>query len=473
MHPPTTNTLHIMEKTRTQLGTAGVVLAAIVLFGGLGCGDGRLPRPNQDATTQPAEAALLWNKLYLEVERYAPNYRPCPSARALAYLGLASYEACLSGMPGYGSIARQVLGLSLPAPEEDKEYYWPEVVNAAYGYLMPLLFPHLPAAERQKITNLETQLDQKYFGETTERTFIHSRIRGREVAQVLWAWARADGVGHDAYQDPFRGYKWETRNTKPYDWEPVGPGPNNGFFPYWGGARVFALNKGALLCRPPLPYSEQPNSLLYAQAVEVYAQNTPSWPQESRWIAQFWSDDLEGVTFSSAARWIAIANQALEKESASLATALEVYAKLGIALNDAVVGCWNSKYHYNIERPQSYIRRLIDPNWKSNLRHPLTGEEGINPPFPSFPAEHAVMGAAAAEVLSGVFGYRYPMTDRCHQNRSEFVGTPRSFSGFHEMARESAESRIILGVHFRMDTDEGFRYGTTVGQQVNQLPWKR
>ncbi|MCS6928599.1 MAG: phosphatase PAP2 family protein [Saprospiraceae bacterium] len=460
-----------MRKTSLRL-LLSISLFLLASFLSNSCGDGS-PQPNTDATLQPAEVALKWNELFLELERYAPNYRPCPAARALGYLGLAAYEACITGMPGYNSIAERVLGLSLPRADKDEEYYWPEVVNATYGYLMPLFFEHLPIAQKEKIKALETFFEQKLFEETAERTFIRSRAHGQDLAYAIWQWAQSDAAGHQAHKDPFRGYNWQARNTKPYDWEPLSPGPDNGLFPYWGNARTFALPKNALLCRPPLPYSETTGSALHTQALEVYSQNTPQLPYESRWIAEYWSDDLLNLTFSPASRWIAITNQVIEKESASLAVALEAYAKVGLALNDASVGCWHSKYHYNIERPQSYIRRIINANWQTSLNNPLTGERGLTPSSPSFPSSHAVFAAAAAEALSSVFGYAYSMTDRCHATRTEFIGTPRTFDSFYEMAQECGWSRVLLGVHFRMDIDEGLRFGTSIGRHVAQLPWKQ
>lgn len=461
-----------MQRLLHSTRGVGALLTLAFLLLASSCGDGGV-KPAKNATVQSAEVALRWNQLFLDIERHAPDYRPCPTARALAYLGLAAYEACIPGMPANNSIAERALGISMPKTDPNQEYYWPEVVNAAYGYLMSQFFIYLPAADRQKIASLEAQLEQKYFEETREDVFVRSRLHGRAVAEKVWEWAKTDPHGHNAHIDPIRSYSWIARNTKPYDWEPIGPGPNQGLFSYWGNVRVFALPKTNFLCRPPLPYSEMPSSLLYSQAVEVYAQGSPNRPQESRWISEFWSDDLLNLTFSPAARWIAIANQVIERESASLAVALETYAKVGIALNDAAVGCFHSKYHYNIERPQAYINRLIDPTWKSYLRNPLNNQQGINPPFPAYPSEHATLGAAAAETLASIFGYSYPMTDRCHEGRSEFIGTPRSFGSFYEMAAESAFSRVLLGVHFRVDGDEGLRYGTTIGRFVNQLPWKR
>ncbi len=65
------------------------------------------------------------------------------------------------------------------------------------------------------------------------------------------------------------------------------------------------------------------------------------------------------------------------------------------------------------------------------------------------------------------------MTDNCHKNRSEFFGTPRTFNSFYEMAEENGFSRIPLGVHWRMDSEEGVKFGKKIGNKVNNLPWKK
>jgi membrane-associated phospholipid phosphatase len=116
---------------------------------------------------------------------------------------------------------------------------------------------------------------------------------------------------------------------------------------------------------------------------------------------------------------------------------------------------------------------VIDPSWKPALYNPLTGEEGVTPSFPAYPSGHSTMGAAGAEILGSIFGYAYGMTDYCHNNRNEFEGVPRAFGSFFEMAQENAWSRVPLGVHFRMDCEEGVRYGTVIGRKVNDLPWKK
>lgn len=437
------------------------------------CGDGTPDiSAEKGVSAYDHKAASSWNNLYLEVERYAAGYRPGPAPRSLGLMGFAAYEACITGMPSYNSLASLYPGLSIPAASNE-EYHWPTVVNASYGYLMPRFFPNASPKLLQDIAGLEQKNEATFKTQTTQEVFDRSKKYGQDVAAAVWEWSKTDTYGHDAYKDPFGTYDWNQHYDGPGDWVATTPGPGKPMFPEWGKVRTWALPENDKLCRAPLPYSESTNSALYSQALEVYAQNTPVWSYEAEWIGEFWSDDLVNLTFSPGPRWIAIANQVIESEKSNLETALEAYAKVGMAIADAAVGCWNSKYYYNVERPQSYINRLIDPNWKPGLENPLTGDKGVTPSFPAYPSGHSTMGAAGAEALASVFGYAYGMTDNCHKGRSEFNGTPRAFGSFFEMAQENAWSRVPLGVHFRMDCEEGVHYGTIIGRHINDLPWKK
>jgi membrane-associated phospholipid phosphatase len=421
-----------------------------------------------------ADASLKWNKMFLDVERYMNGYRPGPAPRALAYMGLAAYEACVSGMPEYNSMRSLYPGLSIPEVEKNAEYHWPTVVHFTYANLMHKFFVDPPSDMYTRMSDLESSLESKYEGETNEKTYTRSKEYGTQVAEAVWEWSKTDAVGHDAYLDPFGDYDWQAHYDSPGDWVPTVPGPPQPMFSYWGEARTFAILPADKLCKAPLAYSENPQSALYAQALEVKnAINDDNW-EDGQWIAYYWSDDITGLTFSPGPRWTAIANQVVEKEGTSLETALYCYAKLGLALNDAAVACWHSKYAYNYERPESYIQRLIDPTWEPTLNHPLNGWTGFTPPFPAYPSGHSTMGGAGAEVLTDVFGNHYGMTDRSHEGRTDFPGsTPRYFNNFYEMSEENALSRIPLGVHWRMDCEVGVDLGYLCGRRVNNLPWRR
>lgn len=418
-----------------------------------------------------------WNNVWLEIEKEAAGYRPCPTANALGYIGLSSYEACVSGMPEYASIAHLYPGLNIPKVSENQEYFWPAVINASNNYLFEKLFPHVDQTQYAKIKTLNNKSEKAFLTEVGDQVYYRSKNHGEAVASVIWDWMKTDAATFDGYIDPFKESNWEDRLNEKGAWTPTVPGPGEGMFPIWGKGRPFAIKADLKLCRDYKTYvgeySETPGSGLYVQALEVMAQNTPSLSYQTEWVGEFWSDDLLELTFSPPSRWLAIADQVYVIENANLEDAVVANAKVGLALHDAAIGAWNSKYFYNLERPETYIKRLVDPSWEPNLSNPLTGDNGISPSFPAYPSGHATFGAASAEALASVFGYSYGMTDNCHRNRTEFSGYPRTFSSFYEMALENAWSRVPLGVHYRMDAEEGMRYGTEIGRSVNKLPWKK
>ena len=420
-----------MRRLYKQLLFSVGVMAGIV-FLAPGCQKDKLAA---DLTVKPVKdydhrVITAWNELFLEVERYAAGYRPGPAPRAIAYMGLANYEACISGMPEFNSMAARHYKLSIPSIEKDAAYHWPTVVNASYNFLMRRFFITANAGLQEKIRKLDADFQEEFGKAVDEAVFDRSRKYGESVASAVWDYSKTDEIGHDHFLDPFQGYDWAVHYKKDGDWKPTFPGPGKPMGGVWGGARTFAIGETDKLCRPPLPYSASTTSDMYAQALEVYAQNTPTLSYEDEWVGEFWSDDLVNLTFSPGPRWLAIGDQALLSEKSDLETAIFMTVKVGMALNDAAVGCWNSKYHYNVERPQTYINRVFDPSWKPALYNPLTGDEGVTPSFPAYPSGHSTMGAAGAEVLASIFGYAYGMADHCHENRSEFEGKPREFGSF-------------------------------------------
>jgi membrane-associated phospholipid phosphatase len=410
-----------------------------------------------------------WNDLFLQIERYAAVYRPCPAARMLGYVGLAVYEAEVSGMPDYQSIAPRYAGLNIPKIEEGKQYDWNVVANSVYATMYRKFFAKVQASDLFKISALEGSINAQAVKTVGNDVFARSKDYGQKVAEAVWAYSATDTEGHDKYLDPRpASYSPPIGAGK---WKPTPPGNQAAMFPYWGKVRTFAIKEEDKLARPPLPYSEDKTSSYYTQALEVYSTTTPQ-THENQWIGEFWSDDVLGFTFSPPSRWIAIGNQMLVQEKSNLETAVMTAVKVGLALNDASVACWYSKFYYSIERPATYITKFINPNWNvASLTS--TGFLTSTPSFAAYPSGHSTFGAAAAEALTSVFGYSVALTDRCHEGRSDFNGKPRSFNSFYEMSEENAYSRIPLGVHWRMDCSEGLRLGYQAGRRVNALPFKK
>jgi membrane-associated phospholipid phosphatase len=142
---------------------------------------------------------------------------------------------------------------------------------------------------------------------------------------------------------------------------------------------------------------------------------------------------------------------------APLVEQVDLQARLGIALADAFIGCWNAKFDYDLLRPVTYIRATMDPKWEPIL---------ITPPFPEYPSGHSTQSGAAAEVLTAFFGEDFAFEDATHLDDGL---KPRQFSSFRAAAQEAGMSRLYGGIHFRSAIDQGLEQGRCIGRHVVAL----
>ncbi len=238
-------------------------------------------------------------------------------------------------------------------------------------------------------------------------------------------------------------------------WVPTPPAFAPALQPCWGQLRTLAVSSSSACDPGPRPpYSEDPASAFYAEAFEVYDVGN-NLTQEQIDIALFWADGPG--TGTPPGHSISITGQVLELVGADLVLASEAYARVGVAEADAFMSVWWSKFNYNLLRPITYIRNVIDPNWS-----PLIG----TPPFPEYTSGHSGEAGAAAEVQTFLFGDDFAFTDHTHD---ELGLAPRSFNSFFEAATETANSRLYGGIHFRSGNERGVDQGICVGQAATAL----
>jgi hypothetical protein len=423
-----------------------------------------------------------WNALLLDLDRYAPGFRPCPAGTAAGYLGFSLYESVVPGMSDFQSQAANFSGLNLPAsPAANVAVNWPSAANESYAYIMTRFFGYLSSTQPTnfaKIESLRLNWKTKLATTSSAAAILAGENRGKTVAQAVWTWLETDAVVKNCWLNP-----QPTTYFPPVGqglWQPTAPDSSKAVFPFYGNARCFALPENEKTALPPPIYGEINGNKWRTDANEVYnnvntirANGAGAADLNNR--AEFWSDDLLNLTFSPPMRLISIANQIGREQQLNLAEAAEFYAKLGLAMHDIAVATWKSKYIYNVERPISYIRRVFPnaTNWLSALDNPLTGTVGITPAFPGYPSGHSGFGGVTDAIFSSFFGENFQFIDSSHIGRTEFYSTPRTFSSFKSAGEENAYSRIPLGVHFRFDCDEGLRLGRLAAQRVLEMPWKK
>jgi hypothetical protein len=212
-------------------------------------------------------------------------------------------------------------------------------------------------------------------------------------------------------------------------------------------------------CAPPghPRFSAAASSDFFAAAFEVYSV-VRGLTDEQKAIADFWSD-AAGATGTPPGHWIAIVSQIARKDGLSLAEASEAYTRVGIAVHDAFIGCWNTKYVYNLQRPVTYINDNIDVNWMPYL---------VTPNFPSYTSGHSTQSGAAASVLTDMFSVK-TFEDTTHIDHALLPPQkPRTFESFREAAAEAAISRLYGGIHYRFDNEHGLASGECIGRAIQQ-----
>ncbi|MBL7818877.1 MAG: phosphatase PAP2 family protein [Saprospiraceae bacterium] len=428
---------------------------AFLSISSINCSDTHKSAPPQ--YQQGLEVVQEWNAMFLDLVQYSSGYRPPVSARMFAYVGLAAWETTSPIWHQTPTTVTAFDTLKHPMWQSNQPFIIPIALNAVYASLAKYYFPHTSYKMIEKQERLSQKWEEKWTKAYSADAIKASRDYGISMAKTIFEWSATDAIGHQAFLFNYNPqYKSPKRKGS---WQSNGITAMPALLPSWGKARTFVSPPTEFEASKPIEFSDEQNSVFFAQAMEVYTTSKPM-TDEKTWVAEFWGDDYPNLSFCAASRWIAITHQALEHYEADFQTALETYLKVGLALNDVAVKVWREKYTFNLLRPETYIQKHIDATWK-----PLHD----TPPFPAYPSGHSAFGAAAASILESILGQNKPLTDRSHENSTVFMGKPRSFSSFKAMAEENALSRLYMGVHYRMDCEEGLRLGYAIGRKVATL----
>jgi hypothetical protein len=157
---------------------------------------------------------------------------------------------------------------------------------------------------------------------------------------------------------------------------------------------------------------------------------------------------------SPGGHWVHITAQVLEGQEATTLESADTFAKVCIAIADAFISCWDEKYRSSLTRPETFINKYIDPDWKPILQTPA---------FPEHTSGHSVASTSAATILTSLYGDEFSFID---STEVPFGLPTRHFRSFYEASNEAALSRLYGGIHYRPAIDKGVEQGRNVGLYV-------
>lgn len=438
-----------------------------------------LPAFSVEASETVGDPVLYWNEVILD---------------AIAHDANETYGSALHNNPGATS---RILGMfhgaiydSINSIRRTHEPYLTlvpvrtgtgatdsAVAYAAHG-ILSAMYP-----DQQSVfdTALETHMED--VPDSTEKDI--GAIVGRIVADAMLNARNSDGSEIDGTYvagDQPGQHRVDPLNPDQSYWGPT-----------WGEVTPFVLSDGSQFRAPEPPaitsqeYADAYNEVKAVGGDGIITATTRT--DEQTEIGTFWAYDGSKMLGTPPRFYNQIARTIIENQNTDVAENARLFALMNLAVADAGIAAWDSKFHYGYWRPVIGIREADvgtgpsglgddnpdtegDPEW-TPLNSPASNQSGqdFTPPFPTYPSGHATFGAAAFRTMANYFGtddIAFTVTsDELNGVTTDTDGnvrplSPRSFSSLSEAAVENGMSRVYLGIHWNFDASSGIDMGNSI-----------
>jgi hypothetical protein len=337
-----------------------------------------------------AGAAVAWNELATTLAAR----RPINIFRLYAYLSLAQFRAAEASevIQPHPPVSAAIAGASA-------------VVLASY---FPLDVAEIEAA-------IDAQQAAPPWPGAKHADFSAGEVIGRDIGAQVVAWSAGDGVGlADPGVPPVGPGRW------------ISPGTiARGLL----GARPFFLSSDDEF-RPGPPPAFGSAAFLAALA-EVRLISDTRTPEQLA-SAVFWH--LNHSATSQAALQ-GLARELIVRYRRKDTEAARILFLGNASVFDAMIGCFDAKYHYWFVRPPQADPAIVTPF--------------PTPAHPSYPSAHSCISGGMTEILARVF--------------------PNERERLEKVAQEASLSRLYAGIHYRFDMVAGLALGRSVAAKAWRL----
>ncbi|MEW6273416.1 MAG: chloroperoxidase, partial [Thermodesulfobacteriota bacterium] len=462
--------------------------------GMVGCGgggDGGGPPPAPPASTS---WVAHWNHVAIDASGldhapaqpgesrvYGEQIGPGRASRAIAIVQIAVFEAVnaiTGGYLSYTGLPRDTAGSDMQAA----------IAQAAHDALVAMFPSQAPSFDAELVSDLARIAD----GASKDAGID----LGRRAAQSIVELRANDGSAH---AEPRIGIEF-IPSDEPGHWR---PDPITGgalaLGARWGEVRPFVMDSASQFRVPPPPALD---SAAYAAAYEEVLRiggdghTTPTErTDEQKSIGIYWAYDGTPSLCAPPRLYNQLTLLLAEQQGLDIVELARLLALVNVAMADAGIGIWESKYHYDFWRPVTGIREADEGTGPTGagdgnpdtvgdatftpLGAPASnaGAANFTPPFPAYPSGHAGFGGALFQTLRHFFGtdeIAFTFTsDEYNGITLDNEGNvrelkPRSFTSLSQAEEENGQSRIYLGIHWSFDKTEGIAQGRRIADHVFQ-----
>jgi hypothetical protein len=372
-----------------------------------------------------------------------PNFpfaNPPYAARAYSYVSDAQYEALKAAwhymyLYNRPSPYTNDSGVKSLMPQTGLPAYpsYDAVLSGVTAEMLKLLFP--AAVEEITLRAADQRNAALLSGRASSSDIAKGLALGKSVAGLFTTRARGDGMAN-AVGTAAQWQALADTATKHGEipWISLDIPKRPPMLPFFGlrkpgvsnGVKAWMMTTNDIINNRPVPPPLTASAEMKDETDEVkyYSQNLT---RERLAIVHKWADGAG--TYTPPGHWNDIAAEYIRDANFSEVRAARAFALLNMALHDAAVGCWDTKYFYFNPRP-------------TQMNGTIKTGTGI-PNFPAFTSGHSTFSGAACAVLSYLF--------------------PEAASYFQQEAGEASLSRLYGGIHYRSDIEMGLTHGQLIG----------
>lgn len=442
----------------------GAAVAAAPVAGGIGVGT--VTRAHGSSYASQILEPGMWNPVFHWVDVALQQIRDqrVLAPRAAYNLGLATAAGFLAAN-GIARAYGESFGIGDGPQGADLEVAYGVAFSlaAAEAFQQPFLFERIAFLSR--FPGSEAKSLGVKWGRRAAMTVLDQRTDdGSEPSEVNYYLGRYERRG-DALQ-----------------WSPTGPfygaspGPSfpsfeRGLYPGQGMITPWTMKTGSQFRASGF---HDPRSPEFAEEFDMIrtlgGNDSTTRTADQSEMAMFWEDGPWGVT--NPGHFMYIAMQLLQDRGLGFLELARAMALVGMTQCDASISSWDSKYHYDVLRPETAIRARapefgnpdnrvdVHAGWRSYIP---------TPEFPSYTAGHSTFGGAAAEMIALIHG----RDDIAFYGRSpdlvlwpQLQGVTRHWTSLSHMAEENGMSRIYGGVHWAIDHVQGLAAGRAIARHA-------
>jgi hypothetical protein len=363
----------------------------------------------------------------------AAGLSPAEGHVIFAYVAIAVYDSVIAVKGGYEPFT---VGVDAPAGTSAEA----AVAAAAHG----ILVHYLPA-------QAPTILDPAYAASLATIPDGQAKTDGvglgGGIANLLIAVRAGDGfrapVTYTAPNPPIPGV-----------WLPTAPTPPIG--PYLGLMRPFSLDSADQF-RPHGPPALESKRWArdYNEVKEIGSSTSTTRTTEQTLAARFWAEPPVQQAHGSFRRFVL-------DHHLDVAGAARFMAMISVTYADALIACFDAKYHYAFWRPITAIRAGDTDGNNATVGDPAWSPLLATPNHPEYPSAHSCVTPAGGRVIASFLG-----TQQIDFTVPSLTGLgDRHFADVKDLQDEVGNARIWGGIHYRSAVEDGIAIGKRTVDQV-------